>query len=59
MQECACAYVQNMLNNFFLKKSLEKMTWHDEVLRLSINQTSLSKRNLVKNRFPELALGLE
>lgn len=53
------AYVQNMLNNFFLKKSLEKMTWHDEVLRLSINQTSLSKRNLVKNRFPELALGLE
>ncbi|XP_006558601.1 receptor-type tyrosine-protein phosphatase kappa [Apis mellifera] len=38
------------------RDSLEKMTWHDEVLRLSINQTSLSKRNLVKNRFPELAL---
>lgn len=50
--------VQNMLK-VFSKKSLEKMTWHDEVLRLSINQTSLSKRNIAKNRFPELILGLE
>ncbi|OAD60994.1 Receptor-type tyrosine-protein phosphatase kappa, partial [Eufriesea mexicana] len=36
------------------RDSLEKMTWQDEALRPPISQTSLSERNLAKNRFPEL-----
>ncbi|XP_033180286.1 receptor-type tyrosine-protein phosphatase kappa-like isoform X1 [Bombus impatiens] len=36
------------------RESLEKMAWHDKVLRSPVNETLLSERNLAKRRFPEL-----
>ncbi|XP_053977491.1 uncharacterized protein LOC128875697 [Hylaeus volcanicus] len=35
--------------------SLKKTSWQDEALRPPTSQSSLSERNLAKNRFPELA----